>query len=224
MGDDDHGDAGPGQLLHHVEHLADHLGVERRGRLVEQQHLRLHGERPGDADALLLAAGELAGIFVDLVLEPDARQQLARPLVRVGPGQAAHPHRRQRDVAQHGHVRKEVEALEHHADLGADRGAGRRLRRPSMPSTTMVPPSCSSSWLMQRISVDLPEPEGPMTQTISPSLDLEVDAVQSAVKWPKDFADRLHVDDRLAHQRPLRARRFSSTRDEAHEAAAGSAT
>ena len=33
--------------------------VERAERLVEQQHLRLHGERPGDADALLHAAGDL---------------------------------------------------------------------------------------------------------------------------------------------------------------------
>ena len=36
--------------------LAD-LGVERRERLVEQQHPRRDGERPGEGDALLLTAG-----------------------------------------------------------------------------------------------------------------------------------------------------------------------
>ena len=35
------------------------LGVQRGGRLVGQQHRRLGGQRAGDADALLLAAGEL---------------------------------------------------------------------------------------------------------------------------------------------------------------------
>jgi hypothetical protein len=32
---------------------------------------------------------------------------------------AAHAHRRVDDVLEHGHVRKKVEALEHHADVGA---------------------------------------------------------------------------------------------------------
>ena len=85
---DNHGDAGLCQLLHHVEHLADHLRVESRGRLVEKKHFRLHGERPGDADALLLPSGQLRGIFGDLVLETDADQKLARALLRVRPAQA----------------------------------------------------------------------------------------------------------------------------------------
>ena len=37
----------------------------------------------------------------------------------------------------------------------------------STPSTTIWPRSCSSSRLMQRISVDLPEPDGPHTTTTS---------------------------------------------------------
>ena len=50
-----------GEVPHHVQHLADELGVERGGRLVEQHELRVHRQRPGDGDALLLAAGELRG-------------------------------------------------------------------------------------------------------------------------------------------------------------------
>src|SRR5690242_16724274 len=65
---------------HDVEHLLDHLGVERRGRLVEQHHLRFHGQGPGDRRPLLLAAGELGRVLVALVGDPDPLQQLHRPL------------------------------------------------------------------------------------------------------------------------------------------------
>ena len=47
---------------HDGEHLADELGVERRGRLVEQHHLRVEAERARDRDALLLAARELGRV------------------------------------------------------------------------------------------------------------------------------------------------------------------
>jgi hypothetical protein len=55
------GDAG--LALHALElhlHLLAEPPVERRQRLVEQQHPRLRRERAGERDALLLAAGELA--------------------------------------------------------------------------------------------------------------------------------------------------------------------
>ncbi len=61
-----HVDGGDAELaLQRADLLAQRhadLGVERRERLVEQQHLRLDGERAGERHALLLAAGELVGI------------------------------------------------------------------------------------------------------------------------------------------------------------------
>jgi hypothetical protein len=42
------------------------LQIERRERLVEQQHRRLDGKRAGDGDALTLAAGEFARFLVGL--------------------------------------------------------------------------------------------------------------------------------------------------------------
>ena len=36
------------------------------------------------------------------------------------------------------------------------------------PSTVIVPPSMVSNWPKQRKNVDLPEPDGPMIDTISP--------------------------------------------------------
>src|SRR5436190_1224950 len=51
-----------------AELLADRR-VERAKRLVEQQHLRLHRERPCERHALALAAGELRRITVDQALQ-----------------------------------------------------------------------------------------------------------------------------------------------------------
>ena len=47
-----------------VQDLGLHRDVERRGRLVQEQNLRLQDERPGDGDALALAAGKLVRIAI----------------------------------------------------------------------------------------------------------------------------------------------------------------
>jgi hypothetical protein len=118
VGDADHGHAFHGQVLHHVQHFADHFRVERRGRLVEQHHLRVHRQRPGNRHALLLAAGQARRELVGLLRNTDLFQQ------RQGLGLAllaalAHDLLRQAEVFQHGHVREQVEVLEHHADFAA---------------------------------------------------------------------------------------------------------
>jgi hypothetical protein len=43
--------------------------VERRARLVHEEHLRLDGDRPGDAQALLLTAGEARAGLVEPILD-----------------------------------------------------------------------------------------------------------------------------------------------------------
>ena len=60
--------------------LAD-LRVERAERLVEQQHRRLHRERPGQRHALALAARELRGHPVAELREVHEVEQLGDPLV-----------------------------------------------------------------------------------------------------------------------------------------------
>ena len=62
----------------------------------------------------------------------------------------------------------------------------RMSRVSSTPSTRMRPPSCSSSRLMQRIIVDLPEPDGPMTTTTSCRATLR-SMSRSAWNVPKNF-------------------------------------
>ena len=116
-----------GEIAHDVEHVADQLRVQRRGRLVEEHELGLHCQRPGDRHALLLPAGELAGMGVHLVPQADPVEQRPAAL------------RRRRhllpldldggldDVLQGGHVGEQVEALEHHPDfrtLAADLTVG----------------------------------------------------------------------------------------------------
>src|SRR5215212_1957174 len=68
---------------HDVEHLVDHLRVERRGRLVEEHQLGLHRQRAGDGGALLLTAGQLRGQLVRLVGDPDPLQQRQGQLLGV---------------------------------------------------------------------------------------------------------------------------------------------
>ena len=75
VGDDDHRHPFRGQFAHHVEDLLDQLGVEGAGHLVEEHHVRVHRQRPGDRDPLLLAAGEPFRVLVELVGEADPFEQ-----------------------------------------------------------------------------------------------------------------------------------------------------
>jgi len=121
VGDDHHGHPFLGQRLHHRQYLAHHLGIERRGRLVEQHDLRLHRQRPGDGHPLLLTARQLVWPGVALVEYAHLGEQRVGAIARLPAGQTAHLRRRQREVLQHRPVGKQVEALEDHADLGAQR-------------------------------------------------------------------------------------------------------
>src|SRR5215210_1933116 len=60
------------EVLLELEHeLLDAAGrdrVERRARLVHEDHVGLDGERPRDAEALLLAAGHAVGVLLEAVL------------------------------------------------------------------------------------------------------------------------------------------------------------
>src|SRR5262245_42584861 len=47
VGDHHHGHALPREVGHHVQHLVDHLGIEGRGRLVEQHDPGLHAQGSG---------------------------------------------------------------------------------------------------------------------------------------------------------------------------------
>ena len=61
--------------------VADHLGIESRCRLVEQHDLRLHAERAGYRDALLLSARQLRRLVIGAFAEPDQLQLFERTLM-----------------------------------------------------------------------------------------------------------------------------------------------
>ena len=115
MGDHHHGHAVSGQLLHHLQHLAHHLGVQGGGRLVKQHHVGLHTQGADDGDALLLSAGKLLGIGIRPVAQAHRVQQAAGRGLGLLLGDALGVHGGQGQVFQHGHIGEQVEVLEHHA-------------------------------------------------------------------------------------------------------------
>ena len=78
VADHDHGHAALAQAAHDRQHRTDQLGIERRGRLVEQHDPRLERDRAGDGDPLLLAARQLGRPMVARSARP-TRSSAARP-------------------------------------------------------------------------------------------------------------------------------------------------
>ncbi len=170
-----------GQAPHDVEHLADQLGVERRGRLVEEHQLRLHRQRPRDRDPLLLAAGELGRVAVGLVGQPDLGELLAADRERFVLLQLLDPDRRLDDILQRGHMREEVEVLKHHADVAP---LPRRLARVQ---------------LVQLVAALLVTDEHTVDVEATGIDDLEmVDAPQEGRLARAGRADQAHAPDRVA--------------------------
>ena len=87
----------------------------RRQRLVEEQDLRIEGERPGQRDALALAARALLHALgvVDFG-KPELAHQLERARLALR-GLDAADLQRELDVLADGPVRKQRQRLEHHA-------------------------------------------------------------------------------------------------------------
>ena len=212
--DDHHRHPRLGEEAHRREHLADELGVESGRRLVEEHHLRVEAQRTRDRDALLLPARELAREMGRPAQEAHLLERARRAFFGLVAAHALRRPERERDVAERRQVREEVELLEHHPDLPPelDRAAprARPATRPgpySTPKTRTDPALGSSSRLIVRSSVDLPDPDGPKMTTCSPAMDAEVDAVEHLVLAER-LPDALEPDDLLrAGGRPLRRRR-----------------
>jgi hypothetical protein len=123
------------EVVEQVQHLSLDGLVERGDGLVEDDRLRREGERPGDVDALPLAAGQLVRVAAAeaLRLEPDLGEELVGERHGRRAPQAVH-HRSEGDRLLHGQTRIERReaVLEHHLhgsaqlsepDLGADAAA-----------------------------------------------------------------------------------------------------
>ena len=98
-----------------VPQVGAHLGVEGAERLVEQQHLRVDGERAGERHPLPLAAGELGRVAVLEAVQADDLEQLVDLARDLGLGALA-DRQAEGDVVAHRHVLERGVVLEDEAD------------------------------------------------------------------------------------------------------------
>src|SRR6195256_4633267 len=117
------GDDGDGvvlrQFLDQFLDLGGRNRIQRRARLVEQNDLGPHRHGAGDAEPLLLAAGQAEArgveLVLDLVPQRAAAPRLLDAAVHLGPGNLLVEPDAERDVLIDRH-RKRRRLLEHHAD------------------------------------------------------------------------------------------------------------
>ena len=190
--DHHHGHALLGQVAHDRQDVADQLGVERRGGLVEEHHRGIHREGPGDRGALLLAARQLGRVGVGLVGEAHALE--VRPRHPRRPRPCPVPSTRRWGRVTLSRTVRWPKRLNCWNTMPIRRRAASMSQSgsvSSMPPTVTVPAVGSSSRLMQRSRVDLPDPLGPMTQTtwplrISRSIPRSTSRVAEALVQPGD--------------------------------------
>ena len=117
----------PTSLLDRLQldlHLLAELQVEGAERLVEEQDPGPVDERPGERDALPLAARELARLAPLVALEADHPERLADPPPALGLGHLA-DHEAVGDVVADRHVGEQRVVLEDGVDVTIE---GRRVR------------------------------------------------------------------------------------------------
>ena len=132
VGDEQHREAEPlaqrAELLEDLP-LGDH--VQRGGRLVQDHHLRLQGQRHGDHHPLAHAAGQLVRVAAEPVGgDPDHAEQFAGP-AGAGPGLQVRPVRLEHvgELGADGQHRVQCvhRGLQHHGDLRPAQPAQFRL-------------------------------------------------------------------------------------------------
>ena len=117
VGDHDHRDTEfLVDVAKQLEHAHRGAGVQGARRLVAQHDLGVVGKRAGNGDALLLTAGELAGIVALFVSQAHQLEKLARTLGAVGLRHTAMHLEGEHDVGQHRTLLEQAEVLENHTD------------------------------------------------------------------------------------------------------------
>ncbi len=103
-------------LQQQVDDVVSGRAVEIACRFVRQENRRVVGERSGDRDALLLAAGELRRVVMAAAREPDFTQKRRRAR---GGAWTAGDLDRDEDVFKRGQRRQQMEELKDKPDLRA---------------------------------------------------------------------------------------------------------
>ena len=151
------------------------LGVERGRRFVREEEVRLLHQGTRNADALALSAGELIGALCGKGTQSDGIEQLkgafdvgcrkidAAMCARAVRSRAV---RIERFRSRKGVRRGCTPGKPCRSCRRAKRNSGRDKRMMSRPRNMISPAVGSTRRLMQRISVDFPVPDGPMTAVI----------------------------------------------------------
>ena len=148
--------------------------VEARGRLVGDEHGGAGRDRPGERDPLALPGREAVDGASGVVGEADDRERLHRPLVRLGPVDPAE-RQRELDVLDGREHAGEPRRLPDDADpRGAERGPRVAVERREGHAVDERPRPSSgrSSPARSARSVDLPEPDGPVTTVSVPGANI----------------------------------------------------
>ena len=174
VGDEDVGEV---ELLLQVDEQVQHLRLDRdvegRDRLVGDDELRLQHERPGEADALPLAAAELVRVAAGRLrrhadalehLVHDAVAVLAAPRARGSPA----PPRSGRRPSSAGRASRPSPGRRSACAGASASSPSARGRGGSTPSKVISPSVGSSSRRSVRPRVDLPQPDSPTRPTVSP--------------------------------------------------------
>ena len=178
--------ADPQQLV--LQPLAGHL-VERAERLVHQQQRRVYGQRPRDRDPLLHAAGELGRVVPGELAQPDQVEHLPRPVPPLAPGRRRAAPAAARRCAAPCATRRGRPAGRRCRTPGRAGPAGPACRRPSPCRSVGGIRSATS-----RSSVDLPQPDGPISETNWPR-----STVRSIVGQRGDLVGPAGVEDLASH-------------------------
>ena len=120
------------QPVHDGQHLPLHRHVQRRGRLVGDQHLGVGHQHHGDHDALPHPARHLVRIGAHHafgILDGHRAQHVQRGLPRLARAalRVQRPGLRDLRAHPHGGVQRELGILHHHGDVAAPDGAHPRL-------------------------------------------------------------------------------------------------
>ena len=121
VGDEDDRDALGPQLPHDVEQNRDFAFVERRGRLVHDDELRLERHRAGDGDHLLDGGAEVHQRPADVDLDVEAAQEFGRLGVHPPPVEQAEAPvlAAEEDILRHRAEGDEIDLLIDRADAAA---------------------------------------------------------------------------------------------------------
>ena len=192
-----------GEGLHHVQDLADQLGVERRRRLVEEHHVGLHRERTRDGDPLLLTAREMDRVGVRLVGQSHLREDLAGHRAHGVRLEALHDHGALHHVLERRHVREEIELLEDHPGVGPQ--TPDLLPLAAGPMSSFEPDPRDLDHAVRRVLQEVDAPKERRLARSRPAedhddlagVDLHVDALQDLVR-PEVLVEVLDPDDGVA--------------------------